>query len=98
MAKNRKKRTAARRPERSAQAQAAKQHGTKGKTMSAPKSPAPTADARRWVGPVAIVLVIAAALLVSQTLFGKEAARPATPWTLTILHTTDVSGYLDPCG
>jgi 2',3'-cyclic-nucleotide 2'-phosphodiesterase (5'-nucleotidase family) len=45
-----------------------------------------------------IVVLVAAALLASQTLFGQGKARSTSPWTLTILHTADVEGYLDPCG
>ena len=74
------------------------QGATEVKAEASPKAAAPTGTPRRWVWPGVIVLVVAGALLVSQTLFGNDAVKPSTPWALTILHTTDVEGYLDPCG
>ena len=87
-----------RKKKQTAPPQAAKQRDTKPASESKKKTAAPAGNARRWVWPVAIVVLVAAALLVSQTMFGQDKSRPTGPWTLTILHTTDVEGYLDPCG
>lgn len=92
MSKKRKKKQAAQQAPRAAQAKTTHEPAAKA------KSAAPANTTRRWIWPVAIVALVAAALLLSQTLFSQGKARPTEPWTLTILHTTDVEGYLDPCG
>ncbi len=71
----------------------------KGETKPKPKKKAaPSAGIKRWIAPVVLALVVVAALITAQALIRRNAARPTGPWTLTILHTTDVEGYVDPCG
>jgi len=83
---------------RAAQGRSAQASAAKPKTDSKAKSSAPTGESRRWVWPVVIVALVAVALLISQALLGRDKPGTTGPWTLTILHTTDVEGYLDPCG
>ncbi|GAB4505965.1 MAG: hypothetical protein Kow00123_01030 [Anaerolineales bacterium] len=93
MAKKRKKKQTQQAP-RPAQAAA-----KKGEAKPKPKKKtAPGAGIKRWIAPVALALVVVAALITAQALIRRNAARPTGPWTLTILHTTDVEGFLDPCG
>ncbi len=93
MAKKRKKKQTQQTP-RPAQSAA-----KKGEAKPKPKKKtAPGAGIKRWIAPVALALVVVAALITAQALIRRNAARPTGPWTLTILHTTDVEGYLDPCG
>jgi len=87
-----------RKKKQTTQPRPAKQRNTKAANESKKEVAAPAGNARQWVWPVVIVALVAAALLLSQTLFSQGKARPTEPWTLTILHTTDVEGYLDPCG
>jgi hypothetical protein len=91
VAKKRKKKQVPKQPQRTAQA--AKKAQPKPKPKAGERSPI-----RRWIAPVALALVVVAALITAQALIRRNAARPTGPWTLTILHTTDVEGYLDPCG
>jgi anti-sigma-K factor RskA len=100
VSKKRKKKQAAKQAPRPAQAKGVQERDTKPKigTKSKTKSAAPAGKARRWVWPAVFALVIVAALVIAQALVRQSAARPSGPWTLTILHTTDVEGYLDPCG
>ena len=91
MAKKRKKKQVPKQPQRTARA--AKKAEPKPKPKAGERSPI-----RRWIAPVALALVVVAALITAQALIRRNAARPTGPWTLTILHTTDVEGYLDPCG
>ncbi|GEM_PF-3160059 len=91
MAKKSKKKQVPKQPQRTAQA--AKKAEPKPKPKAGERSPI-----RRWIAPVALALVVVAALITAQALIRRDAARPTGPWTLTILHTTDVEGYLDPCG
>ncbi|MBC7258638.1 MAG: hypothetical protein H5T65_05280 [Chloroflexi bacterium] len=91
MAKKRKKKQVPKQAPRTAQA--AKKAEPKPKPKAGERS-----SIRRWIAPVALALVVVAALITAQALIRRNAARPTGPWTLTILHTTDVEGYLDPCG
>lgn len=91
MAKKRKKKQVPKQAPRTAQA--AKKAEPKPKPKTGERS-----SIRRWIAPVALALVVVAALITAQALIRRNAARPTGPWTLTILHTTDVEGYLDPCG
>lgn len=93
MAKKRKKKQVAKRLPQPAQAQAPSAKKDKPKARAAKGS-----KSRRWIAPVALALVVVAALITAQALIRRNIARPTGPWTLTILHTTDVAGYLDPCG
>lgn len=71
----------------------------KGEAKAKPeRKAAPSPGIKRWIAPIALALVVVAALITAQALVRRNAARPTGPWTLTILHTTDVEGYLDPCG
>lgn len=95
MAKKRKKKQAVKQTPISPQTPTTK----KGETKPKPKKKAATSPGiKRWIAPIALALVVVAALITAQALIHRNAARPAGPWTLTILHTTDVEGYLDPCG
>jgi len=95
VAKKRKKKQAAQQAPRPAQTPT----GKKGEGKPKPKKKAaPRAGIKRWIAPVALALVVVAALITAQALIRRNAARPTGPWTLTILHTTDVEGYVDPCG
>ncbi len=94
MAKKRKKKQTAKQAPRPTQSPTTK----KGESKPKPKKSAPSSGIKRWIAPVALALVVVAALITAQALIGRKAARPTGPWTLTILHTTDVEGYLDPCG
>ncbi|MDH7487951.1 MAG: hypothetical protein QHH80_00380 [Anaerolineae bacterium] len=92
MAKKRKKKQTQQAP-RPAQSTA-----KKGEAKPKPKKATPSAGIKRWIAPIALALVVVAALITAQALIRRNAARPTGPWTLTILHTTDVAGYIDPCG
>ncbi len=95
MTKKRKKKQAAKQAPRPAQTPTTK----KGKAKPKPKKKAAASPGiKRWIAPIALALVVVAALITAQALIRRNAARPTGPWTLTILHTTDVEGYLDPCG
>ncbi|MGB9593001.1 MAG: hypothetical protein ACPL7R_02545 [Anaerolineae bacterium] len=95
MAKKRKKKQTVQQAPRPAQTPTSKKGEAKPKPK---KKAAPSAGIKRWIAPVALALVVVAALITAQALIRRNAARPTGPWTLTILHTTDVEGYLDPCG
>lgn len=101
MAKKRKKKQTAKQTPRPAQAAAIKKGEAKPEAKPAAKpakKPSPSAGIKRWIAPLALAVVVVAALITAQALIRRNAARPTGPWTLTILHTTDVEGYLDPCG
>lgn len=100
MAKKRKKKQTAKQAPRPAQATPQKgEPKPEAKPKGTPKKKAAAGPGiRRWIAPVALALVIVAALITAQALIRRNAARPTGPWTLTILHTTDVGGYIDPCG
>lgn len=94
MAKKRKKKQSAKQPSRSAQP-AAKRSDARPKSG---KKAAPSSGIKRWITPIALALVVIAGLIIAQALIRRDASRPTGPWTLTILHTTDVEGFIDPCG
>lgn len=95
MAKKRKKKQAVKQTPISAQTPTTK----KGEAKPKPKKKAAASPGiKRWIAPIALALVVVAALITAQALIRRNAASPTGPWTLTILHTTDVEGYLDPCG
>lgn len=94
MAKKRKKKQSGKQPSRPAQP-AARRGDTRPKSE---KKAAPSSGIKRWIAPIALALVVIAGLIIAQALIRQDASRPTGPWTLTILHTTDVGGFIDPCG
>lgn len=98
MSRKRKKKQTARQAAHPARGQSAEARDKRVKTESKKRSAAPAGNVRRWAWPAAAVLLAVVSILVAQALLGGGGSRPAGAWTLTILHTTDVEGYLDPCG
>lgn len=94
MAKKRKKKQSAKQIPRSAQP-TAKRGDTRPQSK---KKAASSSGIKRWIAPIALALVVIAGLITAQALIRRNASRPTGPWTLTILHTTDVTGFIDPCG
>lgn len=93
MAKKRKKKQSTKQIPRSAQPTA-----KRGEATPKPKQALPSLGIKRWIAPIALALVVIAGLIAAQALIRRNASRPTGPWTLTILHTTDVTGFIDPCG
>ena len=91
MSNKRKKKQAAQR-----RAQSQQQHQTK-QTADPQKKPTGRSTPR-WLWPAVAGILVVAALVVAGALVRPSLSKPTGPWTLTILHTTDVAGYIDPCG
>ena len=94
MTDKRKKKQAAR---RRAQSQQQREQHQAGQAAGPQKQPSSHARPR-WLWPAVAGVLVVVALVVAGALVRPSLSKPTGSWTLTILHTTDVAGWLVPCG